>query len=59
MRIFRLCHCGHEHIQTTRIDPLSSDATQVEVHALRAAPAKLTYRLDAEQLKVFEHRWTN
>jgi hypothetical protein len=59
MRIFRLCHRSHEHIQTTRIHPLSSEATQLAVHTLRAAPAKLTHRLDAEQLKVLEHRWTN
>jgi hypothetical protein len=57
--IFRLRDRGHEHIETTRIDPLSSQATKLTVHSLRTSPPKLTHRRNSEQLKVFQHRWAN
>jgi hypothetical protein len=59
MRIFRLRYRGHEHIETTRVDPLSSQATKIAVHSLRTAPAKLSYRFDSQRLEIFEHRWAN
>jgi len=57
--IFRLRDRGQEHIETTRIDPLFSQATKLALHSLRTSPPKLTHRRDSEQLKVFQHRRTN